>query len=52
MEGIISIERQVRPIGDLDDSDSAKLERLAERALVAARPRPLYSTARAHRVFT
>ncbi len=33
-EGINSIERQVRLIGDLDDSDRAKLESVAERTPV------------------
>jgi putative redox protein len=33
-EGINSVERQVRLIGDLDDSDRAKLERVAERTPV------------------
>jgi len=33
-EGINSIERQVRLIGDLDDPDRAKLERVAERTPV------------------
>ena len=33
-EGINSIERQVRLIGDLDDPDRAKLERVADRTPV------------------
>ena len=33
-EGINSIERQVRLIGDFDDSDRAKLESVAERTPV------------------